>query len=247
MLTSQQTPTPPTVSYLRQGTRTNNAAVVAEGGTKPTSLMGLERIDTVLKVVATLSEPVNRFWLSDSQSLQTWITQELTANVDVAIEALVFSTLGGTSGVQTQAAGTDGVETLRKALTKIQNVGGANPFVVMHPSDFEAISLLREASTNAFIAGSSAIQTVPGGAISAPYGPAALSSWGMPVALSIAATAKTAWVVAADAILLFVDGTVLVDWDSSSRFATNEVVGRAETRVYPAVVKPMSCVKVTLP
>ena len=69
----------------------------------------------------------------------------------------------------------------------------------------------------------------------------------MPVALSIAATAKTAWVIAADAITLFVDGSVLLDWDTSSRFATNEVVGRAETRVYPAVTKPLSCVKVTLP
>ena len=75
------------------------------------SVMGLTRVDTVLEVVANLSEPINRFWLSDSGSLQTWVGQELTANVDVAIEALVFSTLGGTSGVQTAGeASTDAAE-----------------------------------------------------------------------------------------------------------------------------------------
>jgi hypothetical protein len=91
------------------------------------------------------------------------------------------------------------------------------------------------------------MQSIPGGAVTPPYGPAALLSWGMGVALSVAATAKTAWVISSDAITLFVDGSVAVDWDTSTRFATNEVVGRAETRVYPAVTKPASCVKVTLP
>lgn len=246
LLQAQATPTPPTVSFLQQTARTNNAAVVAEGGTKPTSIMTLQRIDTVLQVVATLSEKVSRFWLSDSPSLLTWIQQELLGNVDVATEALVFSTLGSTSGVQTATDATDPLVALRKGLTKTQLVGGAQPFVAMHPNDFETISLLR-ATTNEFIATDSAIQSVPDGQISAPYGPTALLSWGMPIGLSIACTPKTAWILAADAVLLFTAGGVMVDWSDSTGFQTNEVVGRAECRVFPAVTKPLSCVKVTLP
>jgi hypothetical protein len=60
---------PPTVSYMRQTSRTNNAAVVASGAEKPISSMGLQRVDTVLSVVATMSEAIDRYWLRDIAAL----------------------------------------------------------------------------------------------------------------------------------------------------------------------------------
>ena len=38
-------------------------------------------------MVAHLSEPIDRFWLSDSASGQTWVTDELLAAVNQAVEA----------------------------------------------------------------------------------------------------------------------------------------------------------------
>lgn len=53
----------PEFSYMLQGTRTNNAAVVAAGAVKPTSPLGLVKVDKSLSVIAHLSEGVPRYWL----------------------------------------------------------------------------------------------------------------------------------------------------------------------------------------
>ncbi|TIC85539.1 hypothetical protein [Nocardioides sp. GY 10127] len=176
-----------------------------------------------------------------------WVADELTGDVDRAIEALIVSTLAATSGVQTQAFSSDIAETIRKSITKTQIAGSSDPIVVMHPSDYEALCLLRSAGTEkTFIATSAVTQAVPGGAVSLPVGASAQLSWGAPICLSVAATAGTAWVLARDALQLFVDGAVLVDWSEAAGFTRNEVTGRAETRVLPAVLRPFSCVKTTL-
>ena len=47
-------------AHLRQTTRSNNAAVVAEGAVKPTSVYSVTRIENSLVAVAHLSEAVPR-------------------------------------------------------------------------------------------------------------------------------------------------------------------------------------------
>lgn len=129
-------------------------------------------------------------------------------------------------------------------MTKIQMVGGADPYVVMHPTDFESLALLRTSGLEAMLVGGSTItQNVPGGSAAPPTGATALMSSGMPVVLSVAAEPGTARAVARDALRLFVDGAVLVDWSEAEGFKTNEAQGRAETRVLPAVLKPICAVK----
>ena len=59
-------------AYLRQTTPTSNAAVVAEGATKPTSIYSVTRIEGALVVVAHLSEGIPRFWLLDNSALETF-------------------------------------------------------------------------------------------------------------------------------------------------------------------------------
>jgi hypothetical protein len=56
----------PEYAYLRQTVRTNNAAVVAEGATKPTSFYSVVRVEDKLVVVAHLSEGIPRYWLLDN-------------------------------------------------------------------------------------------------------------------------------------------------------------------------------------
>ena len=67
----------PEFAYLRQTVRTNNAAVVAEGATKPTSVYSVNRVEQSLVVVAHLSEGIPRYWLLDSSALEQFVASEL--------------------------------------------------------------------------------------------------------------------------------------------------------------------------
>ena len=62
----------PEYAYLRQNVRTNAAAVVAEGATKPTSVYSVIRIEQSLVVVAHLTEGIPRYWLLDNSALETF-------------------------------------------------------------------------------------------------------------------------------------------------------------------------------
>jgi len=57
-------------AYLRQSVRTNNAAIVAEGAAKPTSVYSVVRVENSLQVIAHLSEGIPRYWLLDNQALE---------------------------------------------------------------------------------------------------------------------------------------------------------------------------------
>ena len=85
-------------AYLRQTVRTNNAAVVAEGATKPTSVYSVTRIEDALVVVAHLSEGIPRFWLLDNSALETFVENELQYGLQVAVEAKVLADVNATAG-----------------------------------------------------------------------------------------------------------------------------------------------------
>ena len=56
-------------AYRRQTTRTNNAAVVAEGAAKTDRRLQRDPVEQSLVVVAHLTEGIPRFWLLDSTAL----------------------------------------------------------------------------------------------------------------------------------------------------------------------------------
>jgi HK97 family phage major capsid protein len=102
---------PPTFAYLRQTTRTNNAAPVADGATKPTSVYGLTRAEDRLRVIAHLSEPINKYHLEDAADLRVFVDNELGYGLDLAVEQQLLSGDGtgenlrgilNTSGIQAQ-------------------------------------------------------------------------------------------------------------------------------------------------
>jgi hypothetical protein len=115
----------PTAEYafLRQTTRTNNAAVVAAGATNPTSVYSVTRVEQSLVVVAHLSEGIPRYWLLDSTALEMFVENELTYGLQVAVEAKVLTDINATSGIQTQAYATSVLATLSKGLTKLETAG----------------------------------------------------------------------------------------------------------------------------
>lgn len=246
---------PPTYAYLRQTARTNNAAAVASGGLKPTSVYGIERVEDRLRVVAHLSEELDRFWLEDADDLRTFIEQELAYGLDLAVERQVLNGDGlgenntgmlATSGIQTQAWATDGHETMRRALTRLQQQGAQSVVAAISPTDFEAMSLVRDTS-GAFLATDALRYSEGGGSTSAPpFGPLLFASWGVPLVLTNALTAGTAVMFDPDAVRLYTDGQVRTEWNSSVGFSTNELVARTEGRFGVAVRKPLLVVSVDM-
>jgi len=221
-------------AYLRQSTRTNNAAVVADGATKPTSVVSLVRIEQSLSVIAHLSEGIPRYWLADNASIEQFVNTELEFGLLRAVEAKVVADINGTSGIQLQAFSTSIAQTLRKSVTKLEVSGYTPAAIVLHPSDFEAIELSLS-TTNAVEH------------IGLPYDAAQRRLFGVPIATTVSATAGVGHVLAADAVVLDTDSQgVLVNWSESSNsddWAKNLLRVLVESRYGTSVLTPLGVVK----
>lgn len=73
------------VDYARQTTRTNNAAVVAEGATKPTSAYVWEQINAPMRVIAHLAK-ITRQAMDDAVQLQGEVDAEMRYGLGLAEE-----------------------------------------------------------------------------------------------------------------------------------------------------------------
>lgn len=224
----------PEFAYLRQGTRTNNAAIVAAGAVKPTSVFGLTKISDTLDVVAHLSEAIPRYWISDNASLEQFVAAELMYGLEVAVEAMALADIAGTSGIQTNAYATSPLVTLRKSLTKLETLGYDPAAFVLHPDDWEATELL-VSSTNAIEH------------MGIPYDPVARRLYGVPVVITNAATEGVAHTLASGAAGLNTDNQgVQVQWSETSNsddWSKNLIRARTEGRFATSVFRPLGVVQ----
>lgn len=212
----------PSYAYLRQTVRDNAAAVVADYALKPVTELGLVRVENTLAVVAHLSEPIPRFWVSDNSALETFVTAELEHGLRLAIEAKVIEDVNDTSGIQAQAFSVSTIETIRRALTKIEVAGHTAGAIVLHPETFAEIEIL--------LASSSAVEYQ-----GLPYLAAQRLLYGIPIAVTVSQEVNVAHVLAAGSVVLDVDSLgVGVMWSENAgaeTFARNEIVLRVEQRV----------------
>lgn len=234
--------------YLRQTTRTNAAAPVARGALKPESKYSLTPVDGRLKIIAHVSEPIHEFDLSDFSNLETFLRDKMLYGLHLAMvtQALngdgtgeSFTGFNSVSGTLTQAFSGDVLTTLRKALTALELNGQTPSGIVMSPSDWEAIELLREdGATGGFM--------LSGG----PVDVAKRRLWGVPVAATSAVPNGTAWVLSEGSAHLRLDanapGAVLAWGRVGDDFQRNQVRARAELRADLSVEKPGGIVKVSL-
>lgn len=241
--------TAPTFAYLRQLTRTNNAAPVASGALKPTSPLTLSRVEGRLRVIAHLSEAVDSYWLSDNASLQSFVSSELVYGIAQAVETQVLSGSGvgenltgfaNVSGIQVQAYATSPIITARTALTKVESLyGTASGYFVLSPADWQTIE------TATLTAGAYVLADA---GQNVPVNSAARRLWGQPVYTTTGQAAGTGWFVNTDACALNTDGAVQVKWSESTGedFSRNQVRARVEGRFDLSVYKPAGIVKLTL-
>ena len=234
-------------SYLRQTARTNNAAVVASGALKPTSVYTLERIDEHLRVVAHLSEPIDKFWLEDSSTLDQFVADELVYGLTLGLENQFLNgdglgdNLKGmnvTSGIQTQAWTTDMITTARNGLTMAQTAVGEGPgFYVLNPLDWAVIELTTVGSAYAMNSGGASV----------PVDQAARRLWGQPVVLSNAQAVGTGVYAQRESVRMFANGAIKVEWNTSGDdFTHNLLRARCEGRFGFAVPRPLGVVKLDL-
>lgn len=228
-----------TYSYLRQTAKTNNAAPVPDGGTKPTSVYTWEEVEDRARVVAHLSEPIPERFFADHAELVDILESEMEAGVLEAIERLAiigdpsvvgdeehFTGLLSVSGTVAQAFATDLLTTVRKTRTALEDSGVRPTAWLFNSTDLESIDLMREDGTTGGFLVNESLTNVFGSYPrlanpDVPAGTAILGDW--------------------TKARLYVREDMRLDADrSGDNFKTNQVVLRAEGRFGLAYRQPQA-------
>jgi HK97 family phage major capsid protein len=236
-----------TIEYYEETTVTNNAATVAEGGTKPESALAWTlRTENVRKIATWI--PATKESLDDVSWLESQIRGRLSFMVMRAEEAQLLTGDGvspnllgilNRSGIQTQAKGSDPVpDAIYKAMQKIRGAGGsgfAEPSaVVLHPNDWTDIRLLRT-TDGIYIWGN-------------PSETGADTIWGLPIRQTTAMTENTGLVGAFrpySQVTRREGIQITLSTEHSTYFVENKVAILAEERLALEVYRPSAFATVT--
>lgn len=232
--------TTPSYKYLRQTARASNAAVVAPGALKPTSVYTATEVTNSLAVIAHLSEQVDKFLLEDSDELEQFLATELTNGVIRKAEAEAISTILGTSGILTYATSADytpakGFDGIFSGMAKLGTVGGftAN-LVVINSADYETLRLAKNGENDYYGGGPFTGGPNPG-------------LWGVTTFVTSGIAEGTALVLDTDTIQISTDNKgIRTDVDAATGFDKNQVRFRTEGRFATDVKQPSGILKVTL-
>ncbi len=257
----QVDPSTNTVRYTVEGTATSGAAGVAEGAAKPESTLGLSTKDESLKKLATFL-PVSEETLEDGAQVQSYINGRLSlflANLED--QQLIRGGGGndlqgiiGRSGVNIYGGGTaagNKAEQIFKAINGVRGSAFTEPeWVVLNPSDYLDLRLLKDANNQYFGGGPWMGQYGVGGQV-APNtqvmgGPESL--WGKPLYVTANIGAGTALAGNSQDAIVWRKGGIRVDASNSHQdyFQKNLVAIRAEERLALAVYRPASFVEIRL-
>jgi HK97 family phage major capsid protein len=243
-LISQGETTMNTIRYVREDTYTNAATTVAEGGTKPEAAFDTSEVDAPVRKIAVTGKVTDEMF-GDFPVIRDYVNNRLQFMVAQQEEAQILLGNGTppniqgietTSGIQTQAAGTDPLpDAVFKAITKIASVGFFQADgVVFNPFDWQNVKLLKTAD-GIYIWGH-------------PADPGPNRLWGLPVVATVAQTQHTAFVGAfkLGAQVFRRQGITLETTNSNvDDFVKNLITIRAEERLALAVYRPLAFCTVT--
>lgn len=233
-----------TIRYMQEDTFTNAATTVSEGATKPEAAWDLSEQDATVRKIAVTSKVTDELF-ADFPAVRDYIDNRMRFMVQQTEEAQLYGGDGSapnirglvnTSGIQTQAKGSDPVpDAVYKAITKVRTVGFFEPDgVVFHPNDWTDVRLLRTAD-GLYIWGSPL-----------EMGPERI--WGLPVVVTTAATEGTALVGAFKlGAQIFRREGIRVEATNSNEddFKKNLIAIRCEERLALAVYRPKAFCTVT--
>jgi HK97 family phage major capsid protein len=228
-----------TLEYVRETGFTNSAAPVAEGAAKPASDLKFDLVSTTAKVIAHYMK-ASRQILDDSAQLSSIINQRLLYGLKLVEEAQLLNGAGtgqNLNGLVTQSTAYSAPITLssptsvdmirlmalQASLTEFPASG-----IVMHPSDWAWIELLKD-TTGQYLIGQ-------------PQGSLRPTLWGLPVVATQAMTIDKVLVGAFGNAQVFDrwQARVEVATENEDDFIKNLVTILCEERLALAVYRPES-------
>lgn len=239
------------VEFVRQTSRTNNAAGVAEatgnpdaptGGLKPWSAFAFEQVTSNVITIAH-GVAVTRQGLSDAGQLRAIIDMELREGLREETEDQVMNGTGtnqllgleNTPGTLSQAFVTDNFVTTRRAKTFIRMVGRSNPSLYLfNPEDWEAIELERDNNDRFYGNG--------------PFSNTEPKLWGVPVLETEVVPQGKGWLIDPRYWRIWdrEQASIAVTDSHEDFFMRNLVAVRAETRLAFGVTRPSAFVEIAL-
>lgn len=225
------------IEFLREHSRTNSAAPVAEGAAKPQSDFRLELVTTSAKVIAHTMK-TSRQVLSDVAMVQSMIDSRLSYGLDLVEENQLLNGDGtgqNLLGIIPQAtayvtplvgADTQSIDKVRLMVLQAALALLPPDGIVLHPSDWAWIELLKD-TQGRYIIGN-------------PQGNIGATLWGLPVVPTMAMTVDKVLVGA------FRTGAQIFDrWNTTIEtgyenddFTKNLVTILAEKRLALATYRP---------
>lgn len=232
------------IIYPKEAGYTNNAAVVAEGTRKPESAITMTVVTETVKKIATFMKASTEI-LADLPQLRSFIDYRLRYMLEFREEAqlLMGSGVGNNlNGIYTQAtayllptgatAPTTQIDKLRLALLQAELAEFPSDGLVLHPTDWTNIELLKD-TTGRYLIGD-------------PQGTLAPRLWNRPV---VATQAMTQGQFLAGAFRLGAqifdreDANVVIATENEDDFVNNLVTILIEERLALAVYRPEAFVK----
>lgn len=226
------------INALREASFTDSAAEVAQGAVKPESEIVFEQHNVPIQTVAHWIK-ISKQLLADAPAIAAYIDTRLRYGLERRVDQQLVKGNGSSPNLKgltasgnytafTPASGANLADSINKAKYEMWAATGAMPdTVLVNPSDWSKLELLRETNGGAYLYG--APGTVAGG-----------MPFGVRVVMNINITAGT-FVIAnmAEAATIFQRETAVVEMGYvDSDFVRNLLTLRAEERLALAVDRP---------
>jgi len=207
----------------------------AGGGYKPEAALAFARVSAAVETIAAWL-PVTKRAMADAAQLRGIINQELREALDEKLEFQILEGSGtspefvgvkNTSGILTQAFGTDLLTTSRKAITNLLTNGNEYPTAfVLSPADWEGLEL--------------ALFTA------APYLPYQKTLWRVPVVEYYGLTTKTGYLANWRKAVLWdrEQASISISDSHADFFIRNLLAVLGEVRAAFGIIKPKAFVKI---
>lgn len=242
----------PVLFYIKESGFTNNAAPVSEGSLKPTSEITFDMVTEPVRTIAHLFD-ISLQMLDDVDFIESYIATRGTYGLKLIEEAQLLTGSGtgqNLSGIYTEAtaysapsgatingapaggAGETDLDKLRLALLQVELANAFATGIVLHPTDWASIELLKD-TTNQYL-------------FVNPQNTTTGRLWGRDV-VSTASMTQGRFLVgdfAAHAqIFDRQDANVAISFENKDNFARNMATIRVEERLALAIYRPEAFVK----